>query len=167
MNKIILNEESTEFATIWEDWKKQAESMKTIDEFNNFYNHLINGYHHDYGTVCRAIGQLAIAAAQLGATIEGITGFQAGFIMWEFIRNWTYKDNKTGLKILNYDNMLYPQYEYKFDKTIDEETWKRLQKEAAERLEEDKENKYVHSDVIKHWQSIVDGIVPFGYRVER
>lgn len=165
MDKIILKEESTEFVTIWEGWKKQARSIKTIDEFNNFYNHLINDYYHDYGTVCRAIGQLAVAAAQLGATIEGITGFQASFVIWEFIRSWTYIDNKTGLKILDYDNMLYPQYKYKFDKTIDEETWKHLQKEAAEKLEEHKD-KNVHSDVIKHWQSIVDGMVPFGYKVK-
>ena len=33
--------------------------------------------------------------------------------MWEFIKHWNYTDNKTGMKMVNYDDMLYPQYDYK------------------------------------------------------
>ena len=165
MVSVFLSEDSPEFRSIYEQWKTRARSIKTIEEFNEFYNHLFNDYRHDYGAMCRAIGQLAVAAASLGAHIEGITGFQAGFVMWDFIQNWTYTHNKTGLKIMDYDNMLYPQYDYKFDKTISPETWSALQEEAAEKLAADGD--YAHPDVVEHWRSIANGEVPFGYKVRR
>ena len=62
----------------------------------------------------------------------------------------------------HYDNMLYPQYEEKMDKTIRKSNWDYIQSEAKKNLEN---TPYAHPNVIKHWQSIVDGIVPFGYRV--
>lgn len=164
MSKIFISEESPEWEITWEEWKKQAKSVESIEEFNDFYNHLMNDYHHDYGTVCRAIGELAVAAASLGANEQGITGFQAGFVMWEFLGNWLYNHNKVGLGIIDFDNMLYPQYQYKFEKTITPRLWDALQKEAASRL--DKDSGLAHPDVIKHWKSIIDGTVPFGYKVE-
>lgn len=85
-------------------------------------------------------------------------------------KGFTYYSNKCGLKLIDYDNMLYPQYEYKFDKVISDETWKDIQEQARKNLEGleelDKEHRLVHPDVIAHWQSIVEGQVPFGYRVE-
>ena len=36
----------------------------------------------DYGTVCHAIALSAVARTAQG----GITGFQAGAVMWEFIK---------------------------------------------------------------------------------
>ena len=162
--KILLNENTPEFQKVYKEWQEHATHIETIEEFNDFFNSLMNNYYFDYGTQCRAIGLLAVAAAWLGANTELITGFQASFVMWEFIQNWTYRNNKTGLKIMDYDNMLYPQYEYKFDKTISPETWKALQNEASRKLRESSE--FAHSDVVKHWKSIVDGKVPFGYKVK-
>ena len=60
--------------------------------------------------------------------------------------------------------MLYPQYEYKYEKTIDKITWENLQKAAKKNLEESPD---AHPDVIKHWQSIVDGNIPFGYKIKK
>ena len=157
-----------------------------------------------------------------------ITGYQAGAVMWEFIREFLYTSNKTGLKITNYDNFLFPQYGYKFDRTIAADNWKELQKAAAENMIESEaaHEKYLkqldqyqidlaafvakypdyyerkeHYDhlsvgtneersayyekldsgfefapqkpsssaaataVYAHWRKIVDGIVPFGFRV--
>lgn len=59
--------------------------------------------------------------------------------------------------------MLYPQHADKFEKTITSKCFKKLQDEAANRLKED--FSFAHPDVVKHWQSIVDGVVPFGYKV--
>lgn len=94
----------------------------------------------------------------------GITGFQVGAVMWEFIRRWEFTSNKTGLKILNYDNMLYPQMADKFEKKISRGVWNLLQKEAKERLEKDGES--AADSVVAHWRSIVAGKVPFGYVVK-
>jgi hypothetical protein len=42
--------------------------------------------------------------------------------------------------------------------------WESLQEMAKKKLEEKEE--HVPPRVINHWQSIVDGIVPFGYSVK-
>lgn len=164
MGKIYISESDPDWKETWEKWKDNAKSISTIDEFDEFYDHLMNDYHHDYGTVCRAIGELAVAAASLGANQQGITGFQAGFIMFEFMYAWKFRNNKTGLKILNYDDMLFPQYQHKYEKTITLQVWESLQREAKKNLDNDLAR--TSPNVIKHWQSIVDGKVPFGYTVE-
>lgn len=152
----------TENMHLEKEWFAQAENVKTIDELSSFVSHMLNDYNHDYGTCCHAIAACAVASAWLGSHVEGITGFQAGAIMWGFIRHWTKTNNKCGMRLVDYDEFLYPQYAYKFEKTIDKDTWECIQKEAKRNLEkEDRANAVVR----QHWQDIVDGVVPFGYRV--
>ena len=82
--------------------------------------------------------------------------------MWDFVRDWRFSNNKCGLKIVNYDDMLYPQYEYHFQKTISADVWHNLQEQAKQEIEN---STYASPRIIEHWQSIVDGKVPFGYTV--
>lgn len=145
-----------------QEWFEKARKCESLEMFNELYKELFTEMDHDYGTVCHAVGALALAAANLGASIEGITGFQAGFVMRDFIRQWNFSSNKSGLRIIDYDDMLYPQYNSKFDKVISPKTWDNLRKEAEKRL---KEKGFACENVRKHWQSIVDGQVPFGYTV--
>lgn len=152
----------TEDMQLEKEWFEQARKIKTVEELSKFVDHMLNEYNHDYGTACHAIAACASAAAWLGADVEGITGFQAGFIMWDFIRNWTKEDNECGLRLIDYDDFLYPQYSDKFEKTIDRETWYRIQAVAKKNLEK---SPYAADSVVRHWRSIVDGIVPFGYKV--
>lgn len=145
-----------------EEWFKEAASIETIDGLASFIGHILNDYYHDYGTVCHAVAACALAAAWMAASKEKITGFQAGFVMWDFIGHWEKRNNKCGLRLIDYDNMLYPQYAYKFEKVIDKDTWEALQKQAKENL---KKNTDAAPRVIAHWKDIVNGIVPFGYEV--
>lgn len=92
----------------------------------------------------------------------GITGFQAGCVMWNVIRHMNYESNKCGLRLQNMDDLLYPQYEYKFT-AISEETWDSVKREAQNCL---LERKYAHPAIVAHWESIVDGNIPFGLRIE-
>jgi hypothetical protein len=227
MNKTTI----TEKMNIHKDCYKEASEI-TMEKLPEFLRKLTEDYSHDYGTICHALaaGAIATAWAMNKTPTGGITGFQAGAVMWEFIRNWNYSSNKTGLKIVDYDNMLYPQYNYKFNKTISSDTWKSLQKEAAEQIQKadtdyekylsncvkyeqdlagfiqrhpdyqdnpkqyekicygtstEWEEQYAkekagfefapkkpfcilnsESPVYKHWESIVDGIIPFGYSVK-
>lgn len=201
-------------------------TKQTLATLPKFLDEILN-QPHDYGTICCAVAASALAAAWAANHSEhdGITGFQGGAVMWEFIQQWQYSSNKTGLRIIDYDNMLYSQYENSFDKTISKSVFESLQKEADRLLLEDNKeasqyiadmSKYerelavfkekhpdyeqnpakyekLHSgtsnqwDVerkkeesgfefapdkpcyfrgqIEHWQSIVDGIVPFGYKI--
>lgn len=115
----------------YEDAKKQ-----TPETIASFVKGLMEDYQHDYGTICHAISAGAIGQAWAMNSHEngGITGFQAGAVMWGFVREWNYSSNKTGLKIIDFDNFLYPQYEDNFQKTIDEDVWKSLQKESVDKI---------------------------------
>lgn len=149
------------------EWFAEAREQ-TIETLPNFINHIMNDYQHDYGTICHALSACALAAALAANKHEqgGITGFQAGFVMWDFVKEWMYDKNRTALRIVNYDHMLYPQYEEKFDKVISKRTFESIQKAAQEDLDRIKNGEEAHPDVIKHWESIVAGNVPFGYEIK-
>lgn len=143
--------------------QQKRKEIKDLDDLMEFLKYVKENCNYDYGVAPRSIAQAALATASYLSKEFVITGFQAGFVMWDFIRYWNFYNNKCGLKIIDYDDMLYPQYDYKFEKTISIETFKELQKEAKENL---KNTKSAHPNVVSHWKSIVDGKVPFGYKIE-
>ena len=155
----------TEDMRLQDEWYKRAYSMKP-DDFPEFFRELTEDYEHDYGTVCHAMAAIGLAAMWAFNKSEGarggITGFQAGCVMWKVIRHMNYKDNKCGLRLLNMDDLLYPQYEHKF-RSISSDTWEAVQKEAQKRLSE---RGTAHPDVVAHWKSVVNGEIPFGLRIE-
>lgn len=126
----------TEEMKIHEEWYREAADM-TMEGLPEFLRHLLNDYQHDYGTICHALsaGALATAWAMNRSPGANIAGFQAGFVMWGFIRQWRYPHNCCGLRLLDMDNLLYPQYKDEF-RTISKDTWEKVQKEAAERIAE-------------------------------
>lgn len=145
---------------VHDEWYKEAQDIKPED-LPAFLERLQTRYEHDYGTICHAIaaGMIATGTAMNRGPQGGITGFQAGAIMWEFIRHWGHIEGPASL--INYDYMLYPQYENRFT-TIDSETFAYLQNKAKEYLAEEDKGM---ADMRTHWQSIVDGKVPFGYTI--
>ena len=165
MDKMAITEEMH----LEKEWFEQAREQK-LETLPVFMNHILNDYCHDYGTICHAISACALAAAWAANSSDqgGITGFQASAIMWDFIRQWIYKNNKTALRIINYDNMLYPQYKGYFeDRTIDQSTWEDLQNEAKRLLDEIDSGEGSAADpVIVHWKNIVNGVVPFGFKIK-
>ena len=159
--------EITEEMHLEKKWFEDAKNQ-TLETLPAFMNNILNGYVHDYGTICHAISACALAAAYAANNSDqgGITGFQASFVLWDFIRQWSYSSNRCGLRILDYDAMLYPGYADHYDKVISEEIWESLQEEAKKKLEQAKKNKeFASPNVVEHWRSIVDGKVPFGFRV--
>ena len=161
MNKTAVNEEMHPE----KEWFADAEKQ-TLESLPDFINHVMNDYVHDYGTVVHAVAACAIAAAWAANKADGarggITGFQAGFVMWDFVLQWQFKNNKSGLRILDFDKLLYPQYSERFEKVIDPKKWEKLQEMARTNLEE----KGACDEVREHWTSIVNGKVPFGFQVK-
>lgn len=154
----------TEEMKIHEQWYKEAQDKDmTLETIPAFLKKLTTEYNHDYGTICHALtaGAIATMWAMNRTPQGGITGFQSGCIMWEFIRNWN--GEKGPLRLIKYDEMLFPQYEDKFQKNISMNTWKYLQEEAKKNIDS---KEHASLRVIHHWQSIADGIVPFGYAVK-
>lgn len=151
----------TEEMHLEKGWYKEAEEQ-TTDTLNSFINHIMNDYEHDYGTMCHALSACAVATIYACNEQCGITMFQASMVMWGIVRQLLYPNNKCGLRMIDFDDMLYPQYDDKFDKTINSYTFNALQNEAKELLEKGS----AHPLVTAHWQSIVDGVVPFGYKIK-
>lgn len=149
----IMNEKE-----IRELYYQKANSVQTLDDFVEFANYL-KAQPFDY-SACVYAGA-AIMKTALKAVNLGYTGFQAGCIFWELAEFLV--SVKAPAKLMDYSNMLYPQYAYKFEKTISLGAWEHLQKEAKNFLAE---KGGAHEDVIKHWQSIVDGNIPFGYLIK-
>lgn len=153
----------TEEMGVHKEWYKQAKEV-TAENLPEFIRHLSEDYIHDYGTIVHAITAGAIASCWVvnNSPHGGITGFQAGAVMWEFIKNWMHYENEP-MRLVNYKNMLYPQYGKKFQKVISKNTFKWLQEEAQKKIAA---NLDAAPRVIKHWESIVEGRVPFGYEIE-
>ena len=128
-----------------------------------FESKCLGGYEHDYSTVVSAATACIMAYAHKLSWDLGLTGFQASYIPLIFLREWNGKGKKVGFKVLDYDYMLYPQYEDVFEKKLDATTWENL-RTAAEKLLA--ESGTVNGKVLGHWKGIVDGNVPFGYEVE-
>ena len=162
--RIKISEGNEEFNNILQEWEMQARDM-TLEKLPEFLNHLLNDYQHCYGTICHAIAIGSIAAAWAMDKDEqgGITGFQGSAVMFEFMKKWDIGLKNVPFKLVNFENMLYTQYYDKFQKTISLKTWEWLQQKAKENLDS---RGMVHPDVKKHWEEIVEGIVPFGYIVE-
>jgi len=148
-----------------EEWQAEAKKQ-TLETLPAFLKKLCD-FDHGYGTIPRALAAGAVGAAHAlnsapGAK-GGVTGFQAGCVMWDFIDNWG-SSGRGPRRLVAYDDMLYPQYADKFKKTISKSIWDYLQEEAKKNLSGERFN--AHENVKAHWESIVDGQVPFGYRVE-
>jgi predicted metalloprotease with PDZ domain len=135
----------------------------SVNSIDSFINTLDTEYYHDYGTIANAVAACAIQAARKmnNQNQGGISGFQAGAVMWIFIRRWMHKEGP--LKLLDFDDMLFPQYKDRFDKTISEETYRYLINKAKENLETRTD---AAPEVKKHWEHIAKGEIPFGYRMK-
>jgi len=146
------------------EWYEEAEKQ-TMETLNEFINHLIEDYEHDYGTICHAIAAGAVATCNaMNRSNQGdITGYQVAAIMWNFIRVWTKEEG--ALELVRYNDMLYPQNANRFEKTIPKECAYDLINHAKKLLEEYKESQ-VTPIMYAHWKSIAEGKMPFGYRIQ-
>lgn len=153
----------TEKEGLQNDWYARARKM-TADDLPKFISELIGEYEHDYGTICHAVAAAALAGAYSveNSPTGGITGFQSGAVMWEFISEWQQLRGKP-MRLIDYSDMLFPQYADKFDKHVSEDTRDWLVKEANAHLFELGE--HATPAVVRHLEKIAAGNLPFGYTV--
>lgn len=153
--------EENDRATI-DAWYDEAKAQ-TPETLPAFIAKLTDDYGHDYGTICHAVTAAGLGAmwAVNSSPAGGITGFQAGCIMWEFIRRWMHKDGP--LRLIDYNDLLYPQYARKFT-SVDPEAFDAVREKARRELAEAPD--YMHPDVRAHMEAIAAGRVPFGLQLE-
>ena len=116
----------------------------------------------DYNTGVDAIAISAVAASWAMEHEPGLgaSGSSAGMTTWAYMIH--YGGISLPAKIVEYENMLYPQYAYLYEKTIDRHTWSALREMAISRLQ----YKHLSQEVRDHMQSIADGTPPFGYTIQ-
>lgn len=146
-----------------ESWKAQAKEIE-LDQLDGFVRRLVTEYQHDYGTICHAVhaAMMAVLSAVNKSPVGGITGFQASCIGWMLIRGMFGVADDAPLRLVDYDDLLYPQHKDRFTE-ISKAVWDKLQEKAKKLLEKD--HSYAHPDVVDHWRFIVSGQVPFGLKV--
>lgn len=147
----------------YENWYAEAKNQ-TLETLPKFMERILNEP-QSYSSIVEAIAACAVGAAWAADRSDngGITGFQGSGVMWRFIQSWMRLEDSCGLKLIDYNKMLYPQYEDEFTKkTINKEIWEAMQKKATELWHEGGGTERVRN----HWRSIMEGNVPFGYTVE-
>ena len=175
------------------EWLAKARKQ-TLETLPDFINDILNNNHMSYNLAPYVVGAIASASAWAVNDKIGLTGFQAGFAMWTMIDGWL-GESSVGRELIDYEKMLYPQYEDYFTKhTISKYVWENLQKEARNNViefikkdytEEERNNMTneqicktiedyyksrnhtIDSDgVLAHQMRILLGEVPFGYTIE-
>lgn len=147
---------------------EKARHVKNLEELNDFIKKTMGSPNLDYSGYPQAITACCIATLYACDTV-GMTGYQASFIPLWFLQEVNGAGRKVGFRVMNYDDMLYPQYGYKFEKTIPKDTADLLVEEAKKLIEERgyaDSVALVDTRVLNHWESIAAGNLPFGYSVE-
>lgn len=127
-------------------WPKTAKELDAIVQ-------ALTAREHDYGTCCYAMSIAAEAAFNYIAHQLGVTGFQASCADMDILRRT--RGWKRGFRIVNYENLLYPQYRREFDElgwwSLIHENALALSRAAQEKLAESPD---AHPDVRAHWETL-------------
>ena len=137
----------------------EAKNVKTPAELAAFVEKVSNEP-HDYGTIIYACCAAMHAAFHTvnASPNGGITGFQAGCLMWEMVRQYGMFGKEGLLRIQDFSNLMYPQYDEKFGARISREWADKLKETAAAKLRELPSSG--SSKVRQRMQEIADGRLP-------
>lgn len=98
-----------------QEYKRQvydeADQVKTVEELNLLIERL-TAHPHDYGTIIYACAAAMIGAYKVmnASPQGGITGFQAGCLMWEMVHRFG-EFSGGPLRIQDFDHLRFPQYD--------------------------------------------------------
>jgi len=90
----------------------------------------------DYGTIvyaCSATMQAAFNVMNAHPQFGGITGFQASCLMWEMVKKFG-MFSEGPLRIQDFDNLRFPQYDDRFRVTLSPESAAELQERAKKAI---------------------------------
>ena len=165
MSKITLSEARDR--DIWQGWFEEAKKCNLEDgSLNKFLDHLKNDYQFDYGTSARATAAAAFATANAFAGYIGLTGFLWSCAAMYIIGKMCFPHNKLGYRIVDYDNLLYPQYEHDFvGCRISASGAESLRREAQANIDESN-GRVVHPAVMAWWNRLAKKDFPYWLLIE-
>lgn len=141
----------------------KIKQVDSIDKFNSFYKEITNQPINE-GNIVEMASAFILAAANtlVQKYPKMFTKDRSGEIMWNFIRSWLPEFSFSPLRMLIYEDLLYPQFARNF-KTISQDIFEWIQNTAKNHLERHKD---ASPDLKVHWQSIIDGQIPYGLILE-
>lgn len=160
------DEKKAQYAEWRAQWMERAKSVSSMEDLTTFLTELIE-FKHDYNTIVEAVvaGMYATLKMLDRSKAGGLSGFQAsalGLKLLAEINDW-----RGPFRVIRYSDMLYPQYAYRFEKTIDASTWSWLREEAVKLLHA-QESRDGLEPVQAHWKSILEKFeIPFGYTLAK
>jgi len=150
------------------DHFRRAAEYRSLDDMGAFIKHIVTDYRHRdlrsvittcFLTVYHAIDKFMMSQYDNEIVYKSDCGmFPVDLVVEDFVR-WLEEETGEPMDLVKIGRMLYAQNEEHCDKKLHDDDFAWMQKEAEKHLKGghgSKENK-------KHWQSIVDGKVPFGY----
>lgn len=126
----------------------------SVQELTSYIEEVKEKYNTSYGDAVYGPALAAIASFNYVASQMGLSGFQADYSEMLFLKKLRYI--KHGFKILNFDNLLYPQYLNDFNlsaETLIRKNLDELKKAAKEELEK---NPNAAQEVRDHWIYITE-----------
>lgn len=150
----------TEATTETEMREEKVPWPKTAEELMEYIESL-SKVPQDYGTAVYVMSMAATAAFYYASHIVGATGFQASCSDMDILRRTRHMEGP--FKIVDYADMLYPQYTEKFLASITRDTADWLQKEAKKKLAK-ADN--VHPKVMQHWQRLAANEFPIEVKTD-
>lgn len=146
-----------------EGWYAEAYHME-LERLPEFIRRMLLSKPDQEDGILHALvaGALATVAAMSKAYGKPMNAAIADKLMYRFVARW--RGIVGPIKILRFEQMLYPVFKQNFANTIGQGTWAWLQDTAARKLLRAKNPK---ADWRWHWQKIAqDKEVPFGWKVE-
>lgn len=134
------------------------EKIKTIGQFEQLLED-VKKDSNDYGAIIEACATMMNASFNLLS--PGLTGFQAGCLMWMMIIQYGSYGEGSNLQLINWNDLIYPQYADKFN-SIDKDTWEQVQKYATDELEKWSGGS---EEVKAHIITVAQGKLPFGLKI--
>ncbi len=156
-------------AALLESMYARAHRVTSMSAAADLVLDLLNNYEHSMETIVHVVAVAAVAAATVVA--NGEQGKKLGMdqsVMAHNLATWKFIEEFGGFddgpkRLLQYGQMLYPQTEKKFEKTIDKPTMAWLERKAKEILESGHE---LAPKVRLHLECVSVGIPPFGHVIE-
>lgn len=138
---------------------ERVSKVFSTDELKTFCEEMIKEIDKDNAQ--EMITAVILAAAHMVVNMfpEHIdTKDKSGTVMWNFVRHWMPEFSFAPLRILIYEDLLYPQFEANY-RTISKEVWEWVKREAQILLDNKKD---AVPQLCEHWQSVIDGNIPYG-----
>lgn len=147
---------------VWEGWFEKAKECRFDDgSLKKLLDHIANDYNLDYGTQAKATAAVAFAAASAFANEAKLSHFQWEGAAMDLLGRMMCPYNKLGYAFLDYDNLLFPQYEYQFTtRRISKKTADKLVKEAKRLSSKKDKDGLVAEEVFEWWRKLAKGELP-------